>query len=116
MKFLKSTVVTMILALFLGSFSLTAFADRNTQAVANITTHIDEAIKSLDANDSTAALAHIKEAKRAKKEMNSEENAAKIGRLSAHFTKAKKLIKKSDLTGAKAELELAKHGYNSIQF
>jgi len=116
MKLFKSTTVAILLALFLGSFSLTAFADRNSQAVEKITTHIDEAIKSIDSNDEDGALAHIKEAKRAKKEMNSEENAAKIGRLSAHFNKAKKALKNSDPAGAKAELELAKHGYNSIQF
>ena len=116
MKLLKSTIITVLMALSLGSFSSLAFADRNSQAVANISAHIDEAIKSIDANDMDGALAHTKEAKRAKKELNSEENAAKIGRLSAHFTKAKKLLKKSDSAGAKVELEAAKHGYNSIQF
>lgn len=116
MKFLKSTIVAVILALSLGSFSSIAFAARNDKAVANIVAHIDEAIKSIDANDVNAALAHNKQAKRAKKELNSEQNAAKIGRLSAHFTKAKKLLKKSDLAGAKAELESAKHGYKSIKF
>lgn len=116
MKSLKSTIVAVLIALSLGSFSSIAFADRNSQAVASITAHIDEAIKSIDANDTDAALAHIKEAKRAKKELNSEENAAKIGRLSAHFSKAKKLLKESDSAGSKAELELAKHGYNSIKF
>ena len=116
MKSLKSTVIAVLIAFSLGSFSSIAFADRNSQAVANISAHIDEAIKSIDANDIDGAMAHTKEAKRAKKELNSEGNAAKIGRLSAHFTRTKKLLKKSDLEGAKAELEAAKHGYNSIQF
>ena len=116
MKSLKSTIIAVLLAFSLGSFSSLAFADRNSDAVANISAHIDEAIKSIDANDIDGALAHTKEAKRAKKELNSEGNAAKIGRLSAHFTKAKKLLKKSDLAGAKTELEKAKHGYNTIQF
>ena len=116
MKSLKSIIIAVLLAFSLASFSSIAFADRNSQAVDNITAHTDEAIKSIDANDIDGALAHIKEAKRAKKELNSEGNAAKIGRLSAHFNKAKKLLKKSDLAGAKAELELAKHGYNSITF
>lgn len=116
MKLFKSTVVAAMLALFLGSFSLTAFASPNTDAVARISTHIDEAIKSLDASDPDAAKAQIKLAKRAKKELNSEQNAAKIGRLSAHFTKANKFIKKSDYASAKSELEKAKHGYAAIQF
>ena len=116
MKFFKSIIVTLLLALSLGSFSSSAFATRNDRAIASITAHIDEAIKSIDANDSAGALAHIKEAKRSKKELNSEQNAPQIGRLSAHFTKANKLIKKSDLAGAKSELEKARHGYNSIKF
>ncbi len=116
MKSFKSTLIAVLMSLFLGSFSSLAFADRNSQAVANISAHIDEAIKSINANNIDAAMAHTKEAKRAKKELNSEENAAKIGRLSAHFTKAKKLLKKSDLPGAIAELEKAKHGYNAIRF
>lgn len=116
MKLFRSSVVAAILALFLGSFSVTAFADPNTDAVARIGTHIDAAIKSLDADDPVAAKAHIKQAKRAKKELISEQNAAKIGRLSAHFTKANKFIKKSDYASAKSELEKAKHGYGAIQF
>ena len=116
MKLLKSVILSILIAFSLASFSSIAFAAFNDQIVAKITVHIDEAIKSIDANDDDAAVAHIKEAKRAKKELNSEGNAAKIGRLSAHFTKAKKLLKKSDSAGAKAELESAKHGYNSIQF
>ncbi|NOQ16242.1 MAG: hypothetical protein GQ581_04215 [Methyloprofundus sp.] len=116
MKSFKSTIIALLMSLFLGSFATLAFADRNSQAVDNISAHIDEAIKSIDANNVDAAMAHIKEAKRAKKELNSEGNAAKIGRLSAHFNKAKKLLKKSDLDGAKSELEKAKHGYNAIKF
>ncbi|NOR71672.1 MAG: hypothetical protein GQ532_18625 [Methylomarinum sp.] len=123
MKLLKSAVVAISLALSLGSFSTTAVACEdgrvcvgNEQAVANIVGHIDEALKSIDANDSAAAIAHMKEAKRAKKEMNSEANAPKIGRLSAHFHKAKKLLKGSDTAGAKAELEKAKHGYKALRF
>ena len=111
MKSLKNAVLAVLIAFSLGSFSSIALAN-NTQVVASITAHIDEAIKSIDANDVDAALAHTKEAKRAKGELNSEKNAPKIGRLSAHFTKAKKLLKKSDLAGAKSELEIAKKGYN----
>ena len=116
MKFFKSTIVAAMMALFLGSFSLAAFADPNQDAVAAINTHVDAAIKSLDANDPDAALAHVKQAKRGKKSLNSEQNAPKIGRLSAHFTKANKYIKKGDYASAKSELEKAKHGYNSINF
>ena len=116
MKFFKSTIVAAMLAVFLGSFSLAAFATPNDDAVNRISAHVDEAIKSLDANDPDAALAHIKQAKRAKKELNSEQNAPKIGRLSAHFTKANKYIKKSDYASAKSELEKAKHGYKAINF
>jgi len=115
MKSLKSTIATTFLALFLSMFSLNALADRNSQAIQNITAHVDAAIQSIDAKNSTEALAHIKQAKRSKKELNSEQNAARIGRLSAHFSKAKKLIKKSDFSGAKAELESAKRGYNELK-
>lgn len=93
MKSFKSTIIALLMSLFLGSFSTLAFADRNSEAVVNISAHIDEAIKSINANDIDAALAHTKEAKRARKELNSEGNAAKIGRLTAHFNKAKKLLK-----------------------
>ena len=116
MKSLKSIILSILIAFSLASFSSIALAAFNDQVVAKITTHIDEAIKSIDTNDDTAAVAHIKEAKRARGELNSEGNAAKIGRLTAHFSKAKKLLKKSDSAGAIAELEKAKHGYNSIQF
>ena len=123
MKLLKSAVVAISLALSLGSFSTAVVACEdgrvcvgNEQAVDNIVTHIDGAIASIDANDNTAALAHIKEAKRAKKEMNSEANAPKIGRLSAHFHKAKRLVKESNLASAKDELEKAKHGFKALRF
>ncbi|MCK4841426.1 MAG: hypothetical protein KAT04_06035 [Methylococcales bacterium] len=123
MNLLKNAGIAILLALSLGSFSTTAIACEdgrvcvgNEQAVVNIVAHIDEAIISIDTNDSAAAQAHIKEAKRAKKEMNSESNAPKIGRLSAHFHKAKKLIRKSDLAGAKSELEKAKHGFLALRF
>ncbi len=116
MKSLKSTILAVLIAFSLGSFSSIALADRNSDAVAKISANIDEAIKQIDANDFSGAKASIKVAKRAKKEMNSEQNAPKIGRLSAHFTKANKYLKNSDPEGAKAELEKAKHGYNAIQF
>jgi len=116
MKSFKKLFILILLAVSFGSFSSMAFADRNSTAVENITAHIDEALKSIKANDVSGALAHNKKAKRARKELNSEQNAAKIGRLTAHFNKAKKLLKKSDLDGAAAELEKAKHGYNAIQF
>ena len=115
MKSLKSVVLSVLIAFSLVSFSSIALADNN-QVVANITAHTDEAIQSINANDNDAALAHIKEAKRARKELNSEKNAAKIGRLTAHFNKAKQLLKKSDTAGSIAELEKAKNGYNSIKF
>ena len=114
MKSLKNTITTVLLTLFLSLFSLNALADRNSEAVEKITTHINAAIQSIDAENSTEALEHIKQAKRAKKELNSEQNAASIGRLSAHFNKAKKMVKKSDYAGAKAELETAKSGYNAL--
>lgn len=116
MKLLKSTAVAAVLAVFLGSFSLAAFADPNTDAIAKINKNVDAALKSLDANDPVAAKEFIKQAKRGKKELNSEQNAPKIGRLSAHFTKANKYIKKSDFANAKSELEKARHGYNAINF
>ncbi len=115
MKLLKNAVLATLIAFSLGSFSSIALAD-NPAAVANITAHIDEALKSLAANDLEAAMAHTKQAKRGKGEMNSEGNAAKIGRLSAHFNKAKKFLKKSDVAGAKSELEKAKHGFNALRF
>jgi uncharacterized membrane-anchored protein YitT (DUF2179 family) len=68
MKSFKSTIIAVLMSIFLGSFSSLVFADRNSQAVANISDHINEAIKSI--NDTDAALAHTKEAKRAKKELN----------------------------------------------
>ena len=108
MKSLKSVVLSVLIAFSLVSFS--------SIVLANITAHTDEAIQSINANDVDAALAHIKDAKRARGELNSEGNAAKIGRLTAHFNKAKKLLKKSDTAGAIAELEKAKNGCNSIKF
>jgi len=115
MKSLKSVILSILIAFSLTSFSSIALAG-NTQTVAKITSHIDEAITSINANDDAAAVAHIKEAKRARGELNSEGNAAKIGRLTKHFNKAKKYLKKSDSAGAIAELEKAKNGYNAIQF
>ena len=125
MKLLKSAVVAVSLALSLGSFSTTAVAGchddpgrvcvGNDQAVANIVAHIDAAIASIDANDVAGAQAHIKQSKSAKKEMNSESNAPKIGRLSAHFNKARKLLRNDDLAGAKKELGLAKHGFLALK-
>ena len=123
MKLLKSAVVAVSLALSLGSFSTTAVACEdgrvcvgNDAAVKNIVAHIDGAIASIDAGDIDGSIAHMKEAKRAKKELNSEAMAPKIGRLSAHFHKAKKLLKKDDLAGSKKELELAKHGFLALKF
>jgi len=126
MKLLKSAVVAASLALSLGSFSTTAVAGchddagrvcvGNDQAVVNIVAHIDGALASIDTKDAAGAIQHIKEAKRAKKEMNSESNAPKIGRLSGHFHKAKKLLKKDDLAGAKDELQKAKHGFLALKF
>ncbi|MFW5443157.1 MAG: hypothetical protein ACKE51_02470 [Methylococcaceae bacterium] len=113
MKFLKNAFLAVLLTFSLGASVVLA---ETTTAVANITAHIDEAIKSIDANDVDGALAHTKQAKRAKGELNSEGNAAKIGRLAKHFNNARKLLRKSDLAGAKAELQAAKSGYNSIQF
>lgn len=115
MKILKNAVIAILIAFSLGSFSSMAVAD-NASAVASITAHIDEALKSIAANDVKAAIAHTKQAKRGKGEMNSEGNAAKIGRLSAHFNKAKRFLKKADLVGAKSELEKAKHGFNALRF
>jgi len=125
MKLLKSVVVAASLALSLGAFSTAAVAGcedpgrvciGNDQAVANIVGHIDQAIASIDANDTAAAAEQVKAAKRAKKELNSEAMAPKIGRLSGHFHKAKKALKNDDLTTAKSELEKAKHGFLALQF
>ena len=123
MKLLKSAVVAVSLALSLGSFSTTAVACEdgrvcvgNEAAVENIVAHIDAAIDSVEAGDAAGAKAHIKEAKRAKKELNSEAMAPKIGRLSGHFHKANKLLKKDDFDGAKASLGLARHGFLALRF
>ncbi len=126
MKLLKSAVIAASLALSLGSFSTAAVAGchddagricvGNDQAVANIVAHIDAAIVSIDAKDAGSAIQHIKEAKRAKKEMNSEANAPKIGRLSGHFHKARKQLKNDDFASAKGELEKAKHGFLALKF
>ncbi|MCF6251467.1 MAG: hypothetical protein L3J75_09400 [Methylococcaceae bacterium] len=126
MKLLKSAVIAASLALSLGSFSTAAVAGchddagricvGNDQAVANIVAHIDAAIVSIDAKDAGSAIQHIKEAKRAKKEMNSEANAPKIGRLSGHFHKARKQLKNDDFANAKGELEKAKHGFLALKF
>jgi len=126
MKLLKSAVIAASLALSLGSFSTAAVAGchddagricvGNDQAVANIVAHIDAAIVSINAKDAGSAIQHIKEAKRAKKEMNSEANAPKIGRLSGHFHKARKQLKNDDLVSAKGELEKAKHGFLALKF
>ena len=123
MKLLKSAVVAVSLALSLGSFSTTAVACEdgrvcvgNDAAVENIVAHIDGALASIAAKDSAGAIAHVKEAKRAKKELNSEAMAPKIGRLSGHFHKAKKQLKNDDLAGAKDELEKAKHGFLALRF
>ncbi len=126
MKLLKSAVIAASLALSLGSFSTAAVAGchddagricvGNDQAVANIVAHIDAAIVSIDAKDAGSAIQHIKEAKRAKKEMNSEANAPKIGRLSGHFHKARKQLKNDDFASAKGELEKGKHGFLALKF
>lgn len=125
MNLLKNVVVSVVLALPLSTFSAIAVAGcsdsgqtctRNDQAIENINTHIDAAIKSITEKDVDAALANNKKAKRAKKELNSESNAAKIGRVAAHFHKVKKLLKAGDLEGATAELQAAKSGFNALEF
>ncbi|WP_428354373.1 hypothetical protein [Methyloprofundus sp.] len=116
MNTLKSTMIAFLIAFSLGSFSSVAFAlQKNDAGLQQINTNIDAAIQQIDANDYPAAMESIKQAKRGKKMLNSEQNAPKIGRLSAHFTSAKKHLKKSEPEAAKAELEKAKHGYNSLK-
>lgn len=125
MKLLKNVIVAASLALSLGAFSTAAVAGcedpgrvciGNGEAVRNIVGHIDGAIESINANDTSGAADHLKAAKRAKKELNSEAMAPKIGRLSGHFHKAKKFLKKDDLASAKGELEKAKHGFLALRF
>ncbi len=116
MNAFKSTIIAVLLAFSLGSFSSLAFAlQKNATGIQQINTNIDEAIKSINANDYPAALASIKQAKRGKSMLNSEQNAPKIGRLSAHFSKAKKFLKKSDPEAAKEELKKAQHGFNALK-
>jgi len=116
MKLLKSAVVALSLALSLGSFSTTAVAceDGRTcygpeQAIDMYTGKIAEVMKAInDGMDADEVEKMLKKTISLKKEINASDIVARFASKSAkHLKKARKLVKKGDMTGATAELEKA---------
>jgi hypothetical protein len=123
MKLLKSAVIALTLALSLGSFSTTAVACEdgrlcfgNEEAVNLVLGKIAEAMKTIkDGGDEKEIITLIKQAKAYTKEINSEAVDRKKQKVTKHFLKARKAVKKGDMVEATAHLEKAEIGFEGFK-
>ena len=124
MKLLKSALLAFSLALSLGSFSTAAVAceDGRTcfgpaQAIDIVLGHIAEGMKSVENGENgPAAIAHVKAALRASKEINvSDKIDVKRAKANGLLKKARSAFKKADMQGGEDYLGKTEKAFTDLK-